>query len=77
MLTIDACPFDITTIHDSFGCLAADMPDLYVAVREMFYKLYKDNPLEPIFKDIQLDPKEVSIGTLDLSLVMDSEYCFA
>jgi DNA-directed RNA polymerase len=77
MLTIDACPFDITTIHDSFGCLAADMPDLYVAVRETFHELYKENPIFSVMKDIQIDMKEVPCGNLDISLVIDSEYCFA
>jgi hypothetical protein len=53
------------------------MPDLYVAVRETFHELYKENPIFSVMKDIQIDMKEVPCGNLDISLVIDSEYCFA
>jgi DNA-directed RNA polymerase len=75
-LTVHRCPFPITTIHDSFGCLLADMPELFKIVRSCFVELYASNPLESLMKDIQGDISGITFGTLDVSLVKDSEYCF-
>lgn len=77
MMTVTSVDFPVTTIHDSFGCLLADMPDLYVAVREQFVKLYEHDPLTSLMNDIGGDASGVEIGTLDVNLVLDSEYCFA
>lgn len=76
-LTVNRCDFDITTIHDSYGSLLPDMSDLFRIVRETFVELYKDNPLEILAKDLELDLSEVSIGTLDITQVLDSEYAFS
>jgi DNA-directed RNA polymerase len=67
----------MTTIHDSFGCLLADMPKLFKLVRETFVELYANDPLNSLMEDIQGDISNVEIGTLDLNLILDSEYCFA
>jgi DNA-directed RNA polymerase len=75
-LTVNRADFNVTTIHDSFGCLLADMPKLFVIVRETFVELYNANPLASIMKDIGGDMRAVEFGTLDISLVLDSEYCF-
>jgi DNA-directed RNA polymerase len=75
-LCVYRCDFPVTTIHDSFGCLLGDMSDLFVTVRETFVELYKSNPLEKLMKDIDGDASQVEIGTLDLNLVLESEYCF-
>lgn len=77
MLTAHAAPFPVTTIHDSYGCLLADMPELFVIVREQFVRLYKENPLSMMIKDIDGDLSGVEFGTLDIESVLDSEYCFA
>lgn len=76
VMTVCAANFGVTTIHDSFGCLLADMPALFRIVREQFVELYEENPLESIMRDIDGDLSNVEIGTLDLSLVKDSEFCF-
>jgi DNA-directed RNA polymerase len=75
-MIVNACDFPVTTIHDSFGCLLADMPTLFRIVRETFVELYKHDPLTQIMKYIGGDTSNVVLGNLDLSLVLDSEYCF-
>ena len=77
MLTVDMADFPVTTVHDSFGCLLAHMPDLFVIIRESFVRLYKTDPLASIIKDINGDISNVEIGNLDVSLILDSEYAFA
>lgn len=76
-LTVHRADFPITTIHDSFGCLLSDMPKLFKLVRETFVELYEANPLESLMNDIGGDISDVQLGTLDINLVKQSEYCFA
>ena len=77
IMTSVACPFPVTTIHDSFGCLLADMPELYVIVREQFVRLYETDPLTKLMADIKGDISGVEIGKLDIKQILESEYCFA
>lgn len=77
MLAVHKANFPITTVHDSFGCLLADMPDLYRIIRETFVELYAADPLTKIMGDIKGDISNVQFGTLDVSLILDSEYAFA
>jgi DNA-directed RNA polymerase len=76
-LTVHKADFQITTIHDSFGCLLADMPKLFYLLRETFLELYQHDPLSSIIKDIKGDISKVKFGNLDLSFVLQSEYCFS
>ena len=76
-LTVNACEFPVTTIHDSFGCHLADMPKLYKTLRETFVLLYEDNPLWKLLEDIDGDATQVEIGSLNIKDVLDSEYCFS
>ena len=75
-MTVDACSFGITTIHDSFGCMLADMPKLYKIVREQFVRLYETDPLKSLMSDINGDISNVAFGNLDVRSVLESEYCF-
>lgn len=77
MLTVHNCKFPVTTIHDSFGCLLADMPELFVQVRESFVQLYSTNPLKHLMEQIEGDISDVEVGNLDISLILESEYAFA
>lgn len=77
MMTVCKADFPVTTIHDSFGCLAADMPKLFTLLRETFLELYSTDPLKSIFKDISEDLDQVEKGNLDIRSVLDSEYCFS
>jgi len=75
IMTVASLDFPVSTVHDSYGSLLADMPELYRAVRQNFYELYKTNPLDGILKDIGYEGK-VDIGKLDISEVLDSQFCF-
>ena len=75
-LTVTRCDFSVTTIHDSFGCLLADMPELFGRIRETFVELYAADPLTSLMRDIGGDLTNVQIGTLDIDLIRDSEYSF-
>ena len=66
----------MSTIHDSYGCLFADMPDLYELVRTKFHELHKNNPLPNILEEIGTDLFGVDLGTLDIDEVLKSEYAF-
>lgn len=75
-LTVAKCDFQVTTIHDSFGALLPRMPVLFKTVREAFLEFHEANPLQHILKDMQADIRNVSFGTLNLKLILDSEYAF-
>jgi DNA-directed RNA polymerase len=77
MLITHNCDFPITTVHDSFGCLLADMPDLYRITRESFVQLYESDPLRSIMEDIGGDLSEVTFGELDVKSILESEYAFS
>lgn len=76
-MVVTQAPFDVTTIHDSFGCLFGDMQELFTLVRKTFVELYKTDPLTKLMTDIGGDISGVELGTLDISLVLDSEYAFS
>lgn len=77
MMTSAACDFPVTSIHDSYGCHYSDMPVLFKVVREQFLKLYESDPLTLLMEQIGGDISQVRIGTLDLRLILESEYAFA
>jgi DNA-directed RNA polymerase len=76
VMTVAYADFPVTTIHDSYGCLLADMPELFKLVRETFVELYKADPLKSIMNEIGGDISEIKLGNLDLEQVLESEYCF-
>lgn len=74
-------------IHDSFGTTAAETEDLFRIVRESFVEMYTDvDVLEQFRLEIARQLSEGGVaelpalpdrGTLDLSGVLDSRFCFA
>lgn len=74
-------------VHDSFGTAAADMEVFFKVVRDAFVKLYEDQDVLGNFRDDiacvlsegnRANLKAIpSKGTLDISRVRDSRYCFA
>jgi DNA-directed RNA polymerase len=74
-------------IHDSFGTTAGDVEQLYHTVREAFCEMYGEvEVLESFREEIvqQLSVKNIEKlsplplkGTLDLSQIVESRYCFA
>jgi DNA-directed RNA polymerase len=75
-ITVARADFPITTVHDSFGSLLADMPTLFRLIRETFIELYAADPLTSIMKDINGNLTNIEFGTLDITQILDSEYCF-
>ena len=75
-MTVNACNFPIATVHDSFGCLAGDMEDLFAIVRETFVEFYDQDPLEQLLRaqnSLDLMPER---GSLNVADIQDSDYAF-
>jgi DNA-directed RNA polymerase len=76
-LTVYNCSFPVTTIHDSYGASPCDMDALFKIVRESFVQLYSADPLSSILEDIHADISDIDFGTLDINLILQSEYAFS
>jgi DNA-directed RNA polymerase len=76
IMVVAAADYGVTTIHDSYGALLADMPDLYPLVRQKFHELHKDNPLPSILEQIGVTMEGVDLGSLNIDEVLESEYAF-
>ena len=69
-------------IHDSFGCPAGDAQTMFTIVRESMVEIYQDiNPLKTLKEDMEaLLGKELpdipACGSLDITSVMESKFCF-
>jgi len=50
-MVIKNSPFTVVGIHDSVGCLVADMPQLFSIVREEFYNLYCHQPFTMFLRE--------------------------
>jgi len=77
MLVVHRADFPVTTVHDSFGCLLGDMDKLFRLTRETFVELYETDPLAGIMKSIKVGIDRVDRGSLDIRLVLESEYAFS
>jgi len=75
-LITDRCEFPVTTVHDSYGCLLADMAELFLVTRTTFVELYQDNPLPRLVDEIRGNICDLEYGQLDIREVLESEYCF-
>lgn len=82
------CGLDnLALIHDSFGTLPSDTDHLFKVLRECFHEMYSTVDVFEQFRDeilTQLSekaqkklPPTPERGTLDLSLILQSQYCFA
>lgn len=74
----------LSTIHDSYGTLPADMWTLFKCIREAFVATYDEPVLEQFLtacKDVggydKAWPKLPEFGELDVSQVRESDYFFA
>jgi DNA-directed RNA polymerase, mitochondrial len=76
----------VALVHDSFGCLPNDAPRFRDIIRTTFRRMYEENDVLDQFRNEaleQLDVKPEKVppvpekGSLDLSLIEQSEYCFA
>jgi DNA-directed RNA polymerase len=76
-MVVHDAPYKVTVVHDSFGCNAGNMGQMFKHVRLKFVELYKQEPLELILaqlNSLDLSPEK---GTLDVNSVMGSDFAFA
>jgi DNA-directed RNA polymerase len=73
---VDACNYPVSVVHDSFGCHAGNMGDLFFTVREKFVHFYAHDPLKQILEQLDSVDLMPERGNLDLSLVLYSDYAF-
>ena len=71
----------LTTVHDSFGTHAADLPDLHKVVREQFVMMYEDHDyLYDFLCGISNDCSETTtidrpvLGSIDFNAILTSTY---
>ena len=74
-------------IHDSFGCPAGEVETFFRVIRESFVEMYdtvdvlgsfRDEVAQQLSDDVRENlPALPESGTLDLSAVVDSRFCFA
>lgn len=74
-------------IHDSFGTLPADTPELFMTIREAFVEMYSEIDVLARFADQlreQLTPENQEKlpplpeqGNLELTSILESRFCFA
>jgi DNA-directed RNA polymerase len=71
----------LTTVHDSFGTHAADLPDLLVVVRDMFVEMYVDHDyLYDFVCGMSKDCPEVTeiprpaLGIIDFNAILTATY---
>ena len=75
-LLVNASPFIVTTVHDSFGCHPGNMGDLFRITREEFIRFYESDPLSQLLaqtNSLDLFPER---GALNLTAVMESDFAF-
>ena len=75
-MVVAESPFEVTTIHDSFGCHAGDMGQLFAITREQFLKLYKENPLDNILGQVGCNHLLPTMGKWEPSEILDSDFAF-
>lgn len=68
--------YPVTVVHDSFGCHAGNMEDMFKHVREKFVSLYLNNPLEYILNQLNSVDLVPQKGGLDVRQVTSSDYAF-
>lgn len=76
---------DFMLIHDSFATTPAQLQGMYEAIREAFVEMYLDkdvysNLLEQVLANLgetATSPEVPQKGSLDISLVLQSKYCFS
>lgn len=69
---------DMVTIHDSFGCHAANVDTMHRVIRRTFVDMYETfDPLQSIVELNGIDLALPERGRLDLSQVLKSEFFFS
>jgi DNA-directed RNA polymerase len=73
---VNSAKYPVSVVHDSFGCHAGNMHDLFHLVREKFLMFYSYDPLAMILEEnnaMHLMPER---GSLDINLILQSDFAF-
>jgi len=75
-MVVNATPYPVTVVHDSFGCHPTNMDHLFKLVRQEFVNLYAQYPLQNILTQLDCLDLLPELGNLDTSLILESDYAF-
>lgn len=76
-MCIHDADYTTTVVHDSFGCHAGNMSNMFMHVRQKFVDLYKAEPLEDILQQLNATDLSPPKGTLNVESVLKSDFAFA
>lgn len=75
-MLVASADYPVTVIHDSFGCHAGNMSNLFKLVREKFVEFYDSEPLTKILTELDSMDLMPELGTLNYREVLKSQYAF-
>jgi DNA-directed RNA polymerase len=73
---VDSAEYQMSIVHDSFGCHAGNMQDLFMLVRIKFLQFYLQDPLMMVLRENGAEDLEPVRGSLDLTEILKSDYAF-
>jgi len=76
-MVVHDAPYEVTVVHDSFGCHAGNMDDMFDHVRKKFVELYELEPLEDILTQLNAKDLIPKKGKLDVKKIIESDFAFA
>jgi len=76
-MVVHDADYEVTVVHDSFGCHAGNMGHMFEHVRHKFVELYDMDPLNHIMSQMDASHLIPAKGNLDVSEVIKSDYAFA
>jgi DNA-directed RNA polymerase len=76
-MVVHDADYEVTVVHDSFGCHAGNMGHMFEHVRYKFVELYDMDPLDHIMSQMDATHLIPEKGNLAVSSVKESDYAFA
>jgi hypothetical protein len=73
---VDAATYHVSVVHDSFGCHAGNMQDMFMLTRIKFVEFYLRDPLMMVLKENGAEDLEPVRGQLDIMEILNSDYAF-
>ena len=74
---VQKADFQMTTVHDSFGCHAGNMEALHYITRERFAYIHQFDYIGQLNKFSKMDIELPPVGDYDLQEIMQATYFFA
>jgi DNA-directed RNA polymerase len=76
-MVVHDADYEVTVVHDSFGCHAGNMGHMFEHVRHKFVELYDMDPLTHKMSQMGAEHLIPEKGNLDVTRIIESEYAFA